>query len=131
VIGESAAVDWPPLIPPPPIAELADAQAVLRRRLVESGWVPVEGGESWYRHRFAWTGAEPPRDLGTPAADEQTVEPLPERTRPGSEPGPSAVVRADAPTRRELYDEARRLGIPGRSRMNKAELARAVARAQQ
>jgi hypothetical protein len=38
-------------------------------------------------------------------------------------------VHADAPTRRELYEEARRLGIPGRSRMNKAELARAVARA--
>lgn len=34
----------------------------------------------------------------------------------------------DEPTRDELYAEARRLGIDGRSKMNKAELARAVAK---
>ena len=123
MIGESAALEWPPLIPPPPIAEFADAQAVLRRRLVASGWAPVEGGDRWYRHRFAWTGAEPPRDLGTPAAVRRDDAPAAQEC--------AAVVRADAPTRRELSDEARRLGIPGRSRMNKAELALAVARAKQ
>lgn len=37
--------------------------------------------------------------------------------------------RGDAPTRQELYDEARKLEIPGRSRMGKAELKRAVSRA--
>jgi hypothetical protein len=33
-------------------------------------------------------------------------------------------------TREELYERARRLDIPGRSKMSKAELARAIARAQ-
>ena len=31
-------------------------------------------------------------------------------------------------TRRQLYEEARRLGVPGRSTMNKAQLERAVHR---
>jgi hypothetical protein len=39
------------------------------------------------------------------------------------------VRRGDAPTRRELYEQAQRLNIPGRSKMGKAELKRAVARA--
>jgi cation transport regulator ChaB len=33
-------------------------------------------------------------------------------------------------TKQELYERARRLGVRGRSRMNKAELARAIARRQ-
>jgi hypothetical protein len=33
-------------------------------------------------------------------------------------------------TRKELYERARRLGVPGRSSMNKDELARAIARKQ-
>jgi hypothetical protein len=37
---------------------------------------------------------------------------------------------ADKRTRDELYEEAKRLGIRGRSKMNKRELARAVARAE-
>jgi uncharacterized protein DUF2795 len=36
--------------------------------------------------------------------------------------------RSDEPTKQELYDEAKRLGIPGRSRMNKSELKRALSR---
>jgi sporulation protein YlmC with PRC-barrel domain len=36
--------------------------------------------------------------------------------------------RSDEPTRDELYAEAKRLGIEGRSKMNKRELARAVER---
>jgi hypothetical protein len=39
------------------------------------------------------------------------------------------VRRGDAPTRKELEEQARRLDIPGRSKMGKAELKRAVARA--
>ena len=35
---------------------------------------------------------------------------------------------SDGPTKAELYDEARRLGIEGRSKMNKGQLARAVGR---
>ena len=36
--------------------------------------------------------------------------------------------RADGPTQRELYEQARRKGLPGRSRMTKAQLARALQR---
>jgi putative oxidoreductase len=39
----------------------------------------------------------------------------------------STATDASAPTRQELYEEARRLGIPGRSKMDKDELARAIA----
>jgi hypothetical protein len=38
--------------------------------------------------------------------------------------------RSEGPTRDELYRQARRLGIEGRSKMSKAELARAVGRKQ-
>ena len=31
-------------------------------------------------------------------------------------------------TKQELYDRARKLGVPGRSRMSKEELARAISR---
>ena len=36
--------------------------------------------------------------------------------------------RAEGPTQRELYEQARRKGLPGRSRMTKAQLARALGR---
>ena len=39
--------------------------------------------------------------------------------------------RSDEPTKAELYQQARRLGIEGRSKMSKAQLARAVGRRQQ
>jgi cation transport regulator ChaB len=39
-------------------------------------------------------------------------------------------VDIEGNTRRELYDRARRLGIEGRSKMSKRELARAIAKAQ-
>jgi hypothetical protein len=38
---------------------------------------------------------------------------------------------SDGPTKEELYKQARRLGIEGRSKMDKAQLARAVSRRQQ
>jgi Family of unknown function (DUF6496) len=37
-------------------------------------------------------------------------------------------TRGDGKTRADLYDEARRRGIPNRSKMNKAELERALSR---
>jgi hypothetical protein len=39
-------------------------------------------------------------------------------------------VDAEHNTKQQLYDRARRLGVPGRSSMSKRELARAIARAQ-
>ena len=63
------------------------------------------------------------------AQEKQTLKHLPKRTRTALGKEAAAVRRGDAPTRRELYDEARRLGIEGRSKMGKADLKRAVARA--
>ena len=40
----------------------------------------------------------------------------------------SSTRRSEGPTRDELYEEAKRLGIEGRSKMNKAQLQRAVDR---
>jgi hypothetical protein len=59
----------------------------------------------------------------------QTLKNLPAATRNALGKEAAAVRRGDAPTRRELEDEARRLGIAGRSKMGKAELKRAVSRA--
>ena len=41
---------------------------------------------------------------------------------PAAEPSPESRQ----PTRQELYEQAQRLDIPGRSRMNKAELRAAI-----
>ncbi|QGG96650.1 DoxX family protein [Actinomarinicola tropica] len=41
--------------------------------------------------------------------------------------GPGRPADGAEPTRQELYEEARRLGIPGRSKMDKDALARAIA----
>jgi hypothetical protein len=59
----------------------------------------------------------------------QTLKNLPKRTRTALGKEASAVRRGDEPTRKELEAEARRLNIEGRSKMGKAELKRAVARA--
>jgi hypothetical protein len=63
------------------------------------------------------------------AKDQQTLKHLDRSTRSdlGKEAG--AVRRGEAPTRDELMDKARKLGIRGRSKMGKDELKRAVANA--
>jgi hypothetical protein len=63
------------------------------------------------------------------ARRKQTLKNLPSRTRTALGKEAAAVRRGDEPTRRELETEARRLDIEGRSKMGKAELKRAVARA--
>ena len=63
------------------------------------------------------------------AKSKQTLKNLPGTTRTALGKEAAAVRRGDAPTRRELEEEARRLGIEGRSKMGKAELKRAVSRA--
>jgi hypothetical protein len=45
--------------------------------------------------------------------------------------GRSRSRRSEGPTKAELYRQAKRLGIDGRSKMSKPELARAVGRRQQ
>jgi hypothetical protein len=63
------------------------------------------------------------------ARRKQTLKNLPKRTRIALGKEANAVRRGEQPTRRELEAEARRLDIEGRSKMGKAELKRAVARA--
>jgi hypothetical protein len=63
------------------------------------------------------------------ARSKQTLKNLPKHTRTALGKEAAAVRRGDAPTRKELEQQARRLGISGRSKMGKAELKRAVARA--
>ena len=63
------------------------------------------------------------------ARQKQTLKRLPESTRTALGKEASAVRRGDQPTRKELEEQARKLNIRGRSKMGKAELKRAVARA--
>jgi hypothetical protein len=63
------------------------------------------------------------------AKSKQTLKNLPSSTRTALGKEAAAVRRGDEPTRKELEAQARRLDIPGRSKMGKAELKRAVARA--
>jgi hypothetical protein len=63
------------------------------------------------------------------ARKKQTLKNLPKRTRTALGKEASAVRKGEAPTRKELEAEARRLNIRGRSKMGKAELKRAVSRA--
>jgi hypothetical protein len=63
------------------------------------------------------------------AREKQTLKNLPSRTRTALGKEAAAVRHGDEPTRSELEAQARRLEIKGRSKMGKAELKRAVARA--
>lgn len=64
-----------------------------------------------YRLRREAFVPAPPSDRAEPAQGEARPEP---------------AAPAESLTRAELYREARRLGLPGRSSMNKAELARTI-----
>ena len=65
----------------------------------------------------------------TGARRKQTLKNLPKSTRTALGKEAAAVRRGDEPTRKQLEAEARRLDISGRSKMGKAQLKRAVARA--
>jgi hypothetical protein len=64
------------------------------------------------------------------AKSKQTLKHLPSSTRTALGKEAAAVRRGDSPTRKELEERARKLDIRGRSKMGKAELKRAVARAE-
>jgi hypothetical protein len=63
------------------------------------------------------------------ARSKQTLKNLPKSTRTALGKEANAVRSGDQPTRKELEARARKLNIRGRSKMGKAELKRAVARA--
>ena len=69
------------------------------------------------------------RQAQAAAKQHQTLKNLPSRTRTALGKEAAAVRRGDEPTRKELKAQARKLDIKGRSKMGKAELKRAVARA--
>jgi hypothetical protein len=62
------------------------------------------------------------------AKRKQTLKNLPKSTKRALGREGTKVRRGAEKSRQEYYEEARRLDIPGRSRMGKAELARAVQR---
>jgi hypothetical protein len=62
------------------------------------------------------------------ARKKQTLKNLPRRTRTALGKEAGKVRRGEEKSRDELMQEARRLGISGRSKMGKAELKRAVSR---
>jgi hypothetical protein len=64
------------------------------------------------------------------AERKQTLKNLPASTHSALGKESAAVRRGDSPTRKELEEKARKLDIRGRSKMGKAELKRAVARAE-
>jgi uncharacterized protein YfiM (DUF2279 family) len=63
------------------------------------------------------------------AKEKQTLKRLDKSTRSALGKEAAAVRRGESPSRKELEAEARRLEIPGRSKMGKDDLKRAVARA--
>ena len=63
------------------------------------------------------------------ARKRQTLKNLPKSTKIALGKEANKVRRGEAKTRAELNEEARRLGIEGRSKMGKDELRRAIARA--
>lgn len=65
----------------------------------------------------------------TGAREKQTLKNMPKQTRKALGQEANKVRKGEEPTRRELEEKARKLDISGRSKMGKAELKRAVARA--
>lgn len=64
------------------------------------------------------------------AKSKQTLKHLSSSTRSALGKEANAVRKGEQPTRKELEEQARKLDIKGRSKMGKAELKRAVARAE-
>jgi hypothetical protein len=122
-----------------------------RKRLL----VPVEGSETRGDGIFVRYSAEQVRSTpevegdeisqeterrlyshyGLPYSESRSATGLPERpkgrgtARRGGRVGTERDPAHDEPTREELYQEAKRLDIKGRSKMNKRELLQAVERA--
>ena len=63
------------------------------------------------------------------AKSKRTLSKLPAKTRTALGKEANKVRRGETETRKELESKARRLKIPGRSKMGKDELRRAITRA--
>jgi hypothetical protein len=62
------------------------------------------------------------------AKKKQTLKKMPKSTKSALGKEAAAVRSGKAETRKELNEQARKLDIPGRSKMGKDELRRAIAR---
>ena len=62
------------------------------------------------------------------AKRKQTLKKMPKRTRSALGKEAAKVRSGEAKTRKDLNEDARRLGVEGRSKMGKDELRRAIAR---
>ncbi|HKG63576.1 MAG TPA: hypothetical protein VKB28_05890, partial [Solirubrobacteraceae bacterium] len=60
ILERSPKLDWSPVLPPTPSAELVAAAGEVERALIEAGWKPAGRGAAWYARRFVWTSDEPP-----------------------------------------------------------------------
>jgi cation transport regulator ChaB len=96
-----------------------------------------EYGEGERAHRTAFASLkhsyEKVGDRWEPKAEPGPSDPQSARTDRGKRDHPSKTfggVDVIGHTRDELYDRAAKLGVKGRSRMNKEELAEAIARRQ-
>ena len=88
-------------------------------------------------HRAAWASvkhvAEKVGDHWEPKDEPGPSDPRSKKTTAQKQRGEGETfggVDVEGNTKDELYDRAKRLGIEGRSRMSKTELARAIARKQ-
>jgi hypothetical protein len=63
------------------------------------------------------------------AKRKRTIKNLPKRTRTALGKEGSKVRKGEAKNRQQLYREAQRRNIPGRSKMGKSQLRRALSRA--
>jgi Protein of unknown function (DUF2795)/PRC-barrel domain len=97
------------------------AEQIAAAPQVEGGEVSQDEERTLYSH-YGLRYSERRSDTGLAAGQ---GEPAPRRT--SGRPSPPATGDGE-PTRDELYAEAKRLDIEGRSKMNKQQLARAVGR---
>jgi cation transport regulator ChaB len=94
-------------------------------------------GDEERAHRAAWAAVKHSYErVGDHWEEKDERGPSDPRSRLGGERARRGEgetfggVDYEGHTKEELYERARRLGIRGRSRMNKADLARAIARRQ-
>jgi hypothetical protein len=88
----------------------------------------AEGPPTAARHLRSVPATAPPTPSPSP-----TPTPAPATTAPKPDPAapaPRAARDTAKASKAELYERAQKLGVKGRSKMNKAELADAVARAE-
>ena len=118
------------------VAGDADTALVARQNKREEEMMAKKIASNWDRFlalTLVEAGIEVPRSRRRPRATRSSTrareaEPLAEAPQRASGRTTSRTSSADGESRQALYEQAKRLGISGRSKMGKDELARAIAR---